>query len=219
VLGLLVLLAAAAWPSFSRPLSATRLREGARGIGNELARARLRAIETGNVLLLRYEAGTARYEITTRMAALEGGDAPAPNDDELLGTTPTQAGVSPSWPAGAFVPVRGELPAGIRFVRTGGLSGEPSFADDSPANDEGDSADTDFATPSSDVDDMAFDSMSDDLSGGFVGGSVVYLYPDGTARDATIRLANQQGASIEITLRGMTGTTRLGPVVEPEVSP
>jgi type II secretory pathway pseudopilin PulG len=219
VLGLLVLMAAAAWPSLNRPLATIRLREGARGMCNELARARLRAIETGNVLVLRYEAGSARYEVTTRTAALEGSDPAAPNDDEFSGTATARAGTSRRWPAGAFDPVRGELPAGIRFVRADNPGGDPAFAGESLADDDGDSVDTDFDTPSTDVDDMAFDSMSGELSGGIAGGTVVYLYPDGTARDATIRLANQKSASIEITLRGMTGATRLGSVVEPEVSP
>ena len=220
VLGLLVMLAAVAWPSLSRPLAATRLREGARELCNELARARLRAIETGNVLVLRYEAGHARYEIITRTAAIEGSDATSTNDDDLLGATSAQDGRSRSWPAGAFVPVRGELPDAIRFVRAGIPDGEQAFAGELLAEIGDDSVDTDFDTRSASVDDdMAFESMSGELSGGIVGGTVVYLYPDGTARDATIRLANQKGASIVITLRGMTGTTRLGPVVEPEVTP
>jgi type II secretory pathway pseudopilin PulG len=201
VLGLLVMLAAIAWPSLSRPLDTIRLREGARGVCNELARARLRAIETGNVLVLRYESGGKRYEILTRTAAIDGNDAPASDDDGLLGT-------SRRWPAGAFVPVRGTLPENVRFVGAGNAGDEQAFVGQSLA-DGGDD----------DADDMAFDSMSEELSGGVDGGAVVYFYPDGTARDATIRLANQKGASIEITLRGMTGTTRLGPMVEPEESP
>ena len=205
VLGILVLLAAVAWPSLSRPLAATRLREGARGVCNEIARARLRAIETGNVLVLRCELGSRRYEIVTRAAALEGGDA-RQTDDQSFDTMSAQDGVSRTWPASAFVPVRSELPAGIRFIRTSRLETDPSLVGESLAEDEVAPVD----------DDLDFDSMS----GGTVGdgGPAVYLYPDGTARDATIRLANDAGASIEITLRGITGTTRLGTVVEPEVT-
>jgi type II secretory pathway pseudopilin PulG len=206
VLGLLVVMAAFVWPSLSSPLATTRLREGARGVCTEIARARLRAIETGNVLVLRCGAGSSRYEIVTRSAALEGADSVAASDDSL-GAVSAGDGTVRSWPAGRFVPVRGKLPDGIRFVGAGSVEGELDFAEE-PLDE------ADLDSP----DDTAFDSISGDFSGGLTDGTIAYLYPDGTARDATIRLANVKGASIEITLRGTTGGTRLGDVIESEVA-
>lgn len=216
VLGILVLLAAVAWPSFRGPLAAARLREGARSVCNEIARARLRAIETGNILVLRYESGGRRYEIVTRMVALEGDEATRSVENQASQDVAGLATGSRAWPAGKFVPVQGELPPGVHFIRTADFDAAPLLTGNSFSEGEGA-----VAVDSTNVDDTSDDSLVDSLSTGPIGAGAagVYLYPDGTARDATIRLANDQGTSIAITLRGLTGATSLGTVVESEVTP
>jgi hypothetical protein len=45
------------------------------------------------------------------------------------------------------------------------------------------------------------------------------FYPNGRSGDARIRLAGSGGSSIEVRLRGLTGSTQIGPVERPEERP
>jgi prepilin-type N-terminal cleavage/methylation domain-containing protein len=219
VLALLVLMSAIAWPTLSRPLGTTKLREAARGLCNELARGRMRAIETGNVLVFRYAPNTGRYKLATRQATLER-DEPA-TDPGLPNSTSANDERQRQWPAGKIEPVSGSLPGDIRFVGTamdalfdGIRAPEANGSKSLPKTDS-----SSFPEPSRGDEAQSADVKNDDVlfEGDGVGqewGETVYLFPDGTASDATIRLANEKGASIEITLRGMTGSTRLGNIVD-----
>ncbi|MEZ6073787.1 MAG: prepilin-type N-terminal cleavage/methylation domain-containing protein [Pirellulales bacterium] len=224
VLGILVLLAAAAWPNLRRPLAATRLREAARGLCNELARARLRAIETGNVLELRYEPGRRRYEIVAQSAATIAGEhlAPTVNGGNAAGEPgflSADVAAAQHWPAAPYVALREQLPSGVCFANvhdplTAGQDdfGAGDFDDEAAKNVDDELGDAAFAS------DAEFPVASADV-GSSLGSVAVYLNPDGTARDATIRLTDENGSSITIALRGMTGSTRLGEVTEPEMKP
>ncbi len=46
----------------------------------------------------------------------------------------------------------------------------------------------------------------------------VLFYPDGTASEATVTIANQYGRSIAVSLRGLTGISRLGEVMSADAT-
>ena len=44
----------------------------------------------------------------------------------------------------------------------------------------------------------------------------IFFYPDGTTSDAQLTLKNDQGRSVELNLRGLTGTVDVGDILSVE---
>ncbi len=63
VLAIVVSLAGSAWPSLRGSLEKSQLRSGAKQLRTELAKTRLTAIESGEAYALRYQAGTALFQV------------------------------------------------------------------------------------------------------------------------------------------------------------
>jgi prepilin-type N-terminal cleavage/methylation domain-containing protein len=113
VLGLIVTAAALAQPALRATLGDSRLRSAARQVRTELAKTRLRAMQSGSAQRFRFQEGKNRFEV-----------APANFDAEaeLSGAStsrrdaPDRAGQqeSPAMQAGADVVVQ-ELPDGVSF--------------------------------------------------------------------------------------------------------
>jgi type II secretory pathway pseudopilin PulG len=63
VLGVLAVLAAAAWPTVRRMLGKSELLEAGKQVRTALVEARLRAIESGRAWQFRFQRGRSRYEV------------------------------------------------------------------------------------------------------------------------------------------------------------
>ena len=63
VLAILAMLIAVAWPSLRRPLMRSAAQQAARQLVRDLARARMAAIDSGQIVALRFEPGGPRYVV------------------------------------------------------------------------------------------------------------------------------------------------------------
>jgi len=185
VMGILVALAAVAWPSITRAYESVRLRKAADQVQAGLARARVEAMSSGVTQVFRFEPNSPRYTIT-------------PYQDDSVSsldtTVDTSAGQASSQPSGASSPTGGpsdsgnpcehQLPDGFAFTTAQRSSDSRTAATESQLNDSSASAD---APP-------------------------VFFYPNGESQDAIITISTDNGRSVSITLRGYTGVTHVGEI-------
>ena len=69
VVAVITAMAAITWPALRGPLGKSHLREAAKQIRIELAKTRLRAIETGTSQEFRYQPGSSRFQVAARATA------------------------------------------------------------------------------------------------------------------------------------------------------
>jgi prepilin-type N-terminal cleavage/methylation domain-containing protein len=105
VLALLALMAAAAWPSLRAPWGKTQVEDAGNQARIALARARVKAIESGVAWRFRYRPGSGRFEyepvpqgVDPRQVATNATDATGNEGEDAAGDR-----------------VEGELPHGVRF--------------------------------------------------------------------------------------------------------
>jgi prepilin-type N-terminal cleavage/methylation domain-containing protein len=112
VLALLAVMAAVAWPALRSSLRHSRLRDAAKTVRVELAKTRLKAIETGTPQQFRYQPGSGQFEIAPQTSS---------NDDAPAGKAPTgRRSATPDDWAGDLESLAGdvtrrELPDGVSF--------------------------------------------------------------------------------------------------------
>jgi prepilin-type N-terminal cleavage/methylation domain-containing protein len=86
VLGILVVITAVAQPAIRATLSDNRLRSAAKQVRVELAKARLKAVQSGVAQRFRYQVGKNRFEVAPLTAGHEN-DAPRGAAGRALGST------------------------------------------------------------------------------------------------------------------------------------
>lgn len=189
VLGLVVALAALAWPALRGPLSQTRLREGARSLRVALAQARLEAMQAGTVCHLRYQPGAGAYELEVLSAddVLEPGTWAADQRPAAPAMPPAVAAAAPtidgrSDEPGAAMRRRFVLPEGVVFAAPGDDARGPS-------------------------------TLAADTSHPDAWAPPIRFFPDGTASPARFVLRDAAGAQVVVSLRGLTGITRTSEIV------
>jgi Tfp pilus assembly protein FimT len=130
VLGLVVAVVGVSWPALRGPTADQRLRAAAKQVSNELARTRLRAMETGTVQEFRYQPGTSSFEIATyvpgdsQAIARSSGQSSADRDSDTVASS--AHALEPDQPQCQ----RFELPDGVSF--DGSAPDEAAVAIDHP---------------------------------------------------------------------------------------
>lgn len=189
-MGILVAVAAVAWPTITRSYESVRLRKAADQVQTGLSRARVEAMSSGVSQVFQFEPNSPRYTITPYQD-----DSVSSLDSTAADTSSASAGQSSSQPsstAGSPTggqsdpsnPCQHQLPDGFAFTTAQRASDSRTAAAEGQLNDGSASAD---APP-------------------------VFFYPDGSSQDAIITISTDNGRSISITLRGYTGVTHVGEI-------
>ena len=186
-MSLLVVLAALAWPSLTRPMANQRLRKAADQVRADLTRARVKAMSSGRPYAFSFLPDADRYSVK----AVASGDAMA--DDTSMGGGDFDSGTAGQGGSASERP----LPEGVTFLGGTADVDDPSTLS-TGAGGLGDPSDATFAA---------------DVTVG-----EVRFYPDGTASPARVRLKNEYGRSIELRVRGLTGTVSVGEPTSTEQS-
>ncbi len=204
VLALLGMMLGFAWPVLYRSLGSQRLKRAAESVQTRLARARTKAITSGEILSFRFQTQTGRFRIeqasqwNAALASAGGmtmpmsGGSAMPPMASSSSSSPTSASSANSGVAGGSAqvetvpPVNEELPEGVRFEST-------EVSADSRAN---------LASTND-----SFTSISD-----APWSQPILFFPDGTATSAKIVLQGERGRSVTVELRGLTGAAKIGEI-------
>jgi Tfp pilus assembly protein FimT len=203
---LLVIISAMAWPQLEKTFSGQRLRKAADIVRTQWSKARVEAMRTSSIRVFRYEISGNRYRIdmlsTDPVALLTGTTAdPASNNAAQsanannTGSPQTGGGLNPMAPFFEQI-----LPKDITFVSSQtGLDPTAAAASNStPATGDASSVDPSVANNVPSV--------------GTGWSEPIFFYPDGTTSDTKLLLANKEGRTIELLLRGITGMVKIGDV-------
>jgi len=185
VLAVVGTLLAIALPSLFRPLGKAELRGAAKQVQAALLEARARAVESGVAQEFRYEPGGRRYEVLARGGDDDGGPSATPR---AAAETSPRLGKS-----SVAEPLRDQLADGIVFAdpqeekRADPLAADP-LAPIAPTN-----------AP-----------VDDGNASGERWTMLVRFYANGRSLNARLKLCASKSWSIEILLRGLTGTVLAG---------
>jgi prepilin-type N-terminal cleavage/methylation domain-containing protein len=191
VLAVLAVLTSLGWPAVRNMLGRSEFRNAAKQVRVAMIQARLAAIESAAPRKLRYRPGTGKYEVAPLQTAL---DSPRP--------TPGRTSRNP---ASHDEPIQGALPAGVTFQEAAARTSGRSTAGEANSRDVGQTAEP-----------PAVESERSDDAGW---SPPILFFPDGKSSSARVRLAGPRGLWVEVTLRGLTGATRIGPIQRREESP
>jgi prepilin-type N-terminal cleavage/methylation domain-containing protein len=194
VLAVLALLSSLTWPAVRGMLGKGELRGAAKQVRVALVKARLGAIESGVAQSFRYLPGTERFETVPLPTSLD--------EEKRPSTSRIRQGLSEN------EPVPGFLPQGVVFEENDSRAaaqvsplphaGVEQQVSPLPQAGEGPGVrgrdDANWSTP-------------------------ILFFPNGRSSGARIRLAGPRGMSIEVTLRGTNGATRIGPLERREERP
>ncbi len=185
---LLVVLASMTWPALSRPMANQRLRKAADRVQMEWVRARVKAMSDGCIYVFSYSAESDRYLIQSQLAPESVGQEGLTGGGQFAtgsAGSAVQGAGGAGWTAGGETQ-ECSLPEGIRFVPGESAIGSPAQA--TPAQPIAAAGETTArAAP-------------------------IYFYPDGITSTTTVRLANEYGFTIDVSLRGLTGIATVGQV-------
>jgi hypothetical protein len=187
VLALIILIGALAMPGFSRTFENQRLREAGDIIRTAWAKGRIEAMKSGRTMLFRHEIGSNRYLLEPwhgNDEYVELGDAAAATMllvDEQLGFDQSKSGENGSFSLVTFGRIH-TLPEGIKFF---------------------DSAQEVDARNLYLIQQMGMDTT---LNTSYEWSPPILFYPDGSASQAQLRLANSTTQRfVQLRLRGLTG--------------
>jgi prepilin-type N-terminal cleavage/methylation domain-containing protein len=240
VLVLLVVLVGLAWPSLQKPFRKGQIRGAAKQVRDELLRARLEAINSGTTLVFRFQPGLGVFEVSSQGTAegeldpefavsSDGLGAPASDAamvDTSAVTDPSGLGVDDSRTAASGVRTGPKLlEHKIRFWAQDlddGMSPEGSAdatlgVDASLTGGVGNPA-FDIGPPvASDLTDGAAGLFEDsegalDFSASASWSPPIIFYPNGRTSNARIRLSDEGEYYVDVSLRGLTGSARIGKV-------
>lgn len=198
VLALLVVLAAVSWPALRKPLASRRLRQAGQAVRIEVARARLEAMRTGQEQGLVYARNGGRLRRFARPVAFD--------PDAESGVPGSTAGVG--WQREPMAPTRGgdslarweevRLPEPILF--------SDEFAAEYEASGEDVPPPVEVGGPAALHDGEALAEWWTHGDDGEAWSVPIWFRADGTASDAEWRLHNEQGESLRVQVRGLTGS-------------
>lgn len=192
VLGLLVALAGISWPALRGPAASARLRDAGRQLRAHWAEARLDAMEQGTTFAWRYAPAGSRY---TRMPYAAPPWLAAGDDGADL-----RSNQSPR--AEASVAVVESLPETISFAEPDRIDSLYDTSLDSGA---------DQAVVDTQLLDESI-SLEGNLGEVTDWSDPILFFPDGTTSDSVVVLQDEDGRTLHVALRGITGTASLGVV-------
>ncbi len=187
VLALLVAILALAWPALRGPMVNFRLRDAASRLRVELAKTRLRAMESGHAWQFRYVPGSGLFQVAPVDAPQE---VERQRASEKRSLDEVQAALGPS--------TRDSLPEGVTFA-------PPDDALRHNIAPPPTTSRSDVPSESLPADDMSPEPLDRHLWS-----SPVVFYPDGTATSTKLCLAGANGCEVLVTLRGLTGMSLAG---------
>ncbi len=228
VLAILAAIAGISWPALMRPWSRSRVQQAAQQVIGHMLEARTCAVEESRVYRLRWRPGTAELQIDAPYAQAIESPAAAPITD----ITASSAKVEPAAPELPSTSVGVEPMPRSTTIGAAPLPARPEVYQVSDQLENG----VRFSAPSSvPLDDPTADIPTADLpaendklpavplataDGQSAVGEIlpvdwsepVWFYPDGRTSSARCTLISDDGYQVEVVLRGLTGTARLGPV-------
>jgi type II secretory pathway pseudopilin PulG len=189
VLALLVIMAAVAMPAFSGMLRKQRLLSAAESVRTEWMRAHNRAMKTGRIHVFRFQTGDRKFEVIPW----------AGEDDALESSTSVNSAATTTASATAssgMAAASGTTAGGVALEDGPGLpEGVLFVAGDAQAD-----------TRSLSISDALFGAAGADGQWG----PSIFFYPDGTASDAYVIVANDRQEAVRVDLRGLTGLATVG---------
>lgn len=194
VIAIMVAVLAVALPVMRGSFDNQRLRKAGETIQTEWARARNKAIRTGQVHVFQHALYSDQY-VTTLQTSLES---------SLLNSTASTANQANSPLASSQLNTSSgkyeKLPEGVFFMGADvRMDNRTSFEM------------TSFESAPI-VQDYSVAAASQEATGEINWGMPVFFFPDGTTSSASLMLANDRQKSLTISLRGLTGITRVGTV-------
>ena len=197
VMSILALLIGVTWPALRKPLMRSTTQEAARQLVRDVARARMAAVESGLTMALRFEPGGSRYTIAPAEAVSptqEPGEADDPREYPAEGGSENEPPPLLSFSAEFEYDVVFRDPAAVDndlmlLDSTLGESLRDEFRQTEEVKPLVDSEEsrTEFSPP-------------------------ILFYPTGRAENADFVLAGPDGYSLTVTLRGLTGAVKIGPL-------
>jgi type II secretory pathway pseudopilin PulG len=188
VLSLLAIIAVVSMPAFTGMLRSQRLRSAAESVRTEWMRAHIRAMKTGRIHVYRFENGGRHFEIIPWVSDDDALESSADADAQAMSSG--MATASGTAAGGVDLDEGPGLPEGVIFV------GGEATADSRGL------------------------SVAEAISGGGgtdgQWGAPVLFYPDGSATDAYVIVANDQQQAVRIELRGLTGLASVGEILSLE---
>jgi len=189
VLAIMVALAAVAWPTLGRALQRYRIRKAADQVVTGWNRARVEAMDTGLIHAFRCRPGSGEYRIELWADAdvvLEPAPQTGFSTDQQAAEDSAADMSGNTALAGA-----GQLPEGVLFADGDAIVDVDARATFAAMTSGGDSDAGAWSTP-------------------------ILFYPDGTASNARLVLANDSSKFVIVELRGITGTATIGEVIAEE---
>lgn len=202
VLAILTAFVAVAWPSLRSPWGRTRIEEAGHMIRAALGRVRVEAIESATPYQFRFRPGTGTYEYGPASSAKpDAGGSGSDRQATVAAFDPDAADSDETNPED--LAVEEDLPEGVRFADPDSLESETAGS-------------------------VTLSPVPAAYSGEFHAGSgigseadwsaPVIFYPNGRSMSARFRLVSAEGRVVEVVLRGLTGTAKVGKssLIEPE---
>ena len=217
VLAILSALATMAWPALRKELSRSQLRSAAKQVRMELAAARHGAVETGQMIEFRYQVDGRHFR--TDAVQLPRMDGLADDFAETDSDRGPGRFDDPSEPSARQ---EGTLPEGTFFLPINqdpsGRAGLDEPFDRSPTREplsrQGSSGAA-TASPDDGRTGQARDPLS--VSDDRMWSAPILFFPNGQTSPARIRVGNERGTVVDVTLRALTGMATLGEFRRPKV--
>jgi len=205
VLGLVVIIGGLVLTAIQKPMAGRRLQLAADQIRVEWARARSRAMASGQIYCFICELGGNGYAVQPwsdagieSASTVEVDQSLPPLDGGNTGGLSQPGSPSGDTSLGMVISSRKELPEKITFADLQVMDSDLS------------------ATFSKDVTGMGIDASVMGVlgtgvpTGGTAFGTTVFFFPDGSTSSALLTLQNEYGRRIDISLRGLTGSVLVG---------
>ncbi len=201
VVALIAVLVALAFPAMRGSLAKRQLRDAASQLRIELAKARLKAIDSGTVGMFRYQPGTGRF-IRASQAIPAGDDAFAsPLDEEVAVDSPPER------------EQERKLAHGVRFVDA---EWEPLPHERAMVVHPAEPATFTVSSEASATSASPLDAQADGpLIGQREWSKPIFFYPTGRTSSARLRLLDRHNNYVDVTLRGLTGSVKIGQLQRP----
>lgn len=188
VLTILGLLVGMSWPSLTRLMSRTRVKEAAKSVRTELGETRLRAIESGMPQIYRFQPGTGLFEVR-------------PKEEETAGPAVLESALEQlSDEAADTESITGgnveDEPVYERYLPEGMLFAGQEVARQPEAEEEAEG-----------LAGLSTAEMAEQQ----IWSEPIVFYPNGRTSNARIRVTDGERYAVDVSLRGLTGTVRVGP--------
>ena len=195
VLALLVIIGSVVWMQLKAPWESVRLRSAGSLIQSEFGRTRVRAMRTGQTQTFQFQTGGNSY-------TCQSWQGPGDDQNSMNVTTGFSSAQPAAQSAARPWTHQGELPENVQFL--GAETQADTRASLLLGNGSGSNG-TGFSTTAPPQ------SSNGDSSGGAPSAPILF-YPDGTTSTTHVVLMNKRQQCVVVSLRGITGQTRVSEV-------